>query len=164
MSILNQNHPDEFSRCSFSFPFGTSNDREALTGNKKQREEQIDSLLAHAMTSLTFDERQKQQEILHGVETEIPENDSLLNDSFEALNYHLDTVKSGTAYEIAESQNVLYVSDNGFRLMFLRGNRFDAKAAAEQMIRFFQMKRNLFGVEKLAKDITMNDLDEDDRA
>jgi len=124
----------------------------------------MDSLLAHALTSLSFDERQKQQEVLHGVATEIPENDAMLTEAFEALNCHLDKVKRGSAYETAESLNFSYVSDRAFRLMFLRGNRFDAKAAADQMIRFFDMKMNLFGRDKLVKDITIEDLDEDDKA
>jgi len=124
----------------------------------------MNSLLAHALSSLSFDERQKQQEILHGVDTEIPENDAMVNEAFQSLNEHLDKVKRGSAYETAESLDVSYVSDTCFRLLFLRGNRFDAKAAADQMIRYFQMKINLFGIEKIVKDITISDLDDDDRA
>lgn len=124
----------------------------------------MDSLLADALSSLSFDERQTQQELLHGVATEIPENEDMLSEAFGVLSFHLDKMKRGRAYETAESLNVSYVSDRAFRLMFLRGNRFDAKAAADQIIRFFDMKMNLFGREKLVKDITMEDLDEDDRA
>eukprot|EP00526_Cylindrotheca_closterium_P026840 CAMPEP_0113629714 /NCGR_PEP_ID=MMETSP0017_2-20120614/15428_1 /TAXON_ID=2856 /ORGANISM="Cylindrotheca closterium" /LENGTH=51 /DNA_ID=CAMNT_0000540129 /DNA_START=15 /DNA_END=167 /DNA_ORIENTATION=+ /assembly_acc=CAM_ASM_000147 len=48
--------------------------------------------------------------------------------------------------------------------MFLRGNRYDTKAAANQMLKFFETKQDLFGTEKLTKDITIEDLDEDDIA
>jgi hypothetical protein len=48
--------------------------------------------------------------------------------------------------------------------MFLRCNRYDAKASAHQLIRFFDTKLQLFGKDKLVQDITLNDLDDDDRA
>ncbi|CAJ1932762.1 unnamed protein product [Cylindrotheca closterium] len=125
----------------------------------------MDSLIAHALTSLSFDERQRQQEVLHGVATEIPENAQMLSEAFETLHCHLEKIKRvGSSYQMAESLDVSYVSDKAFRLMFLRGNRFDAKAAADQMIRFFDMKHQLFGRDKLTKDITIEDLDEDDLA
>mmetsp|Transcript_31696 Transcript_31696/g.76737 ORF Transcript_31696/g.76737 Transcript_31696/m.76737 type:complete len:352 (-) Transcript_31696:564-1619(-) len=57
-----------------------------------------------------------------------------------------------------------YVSARAFRVMFLRGTRYDAEAAAEQMLKFFEMKHQLFGKSKLVKDITLDDLDENDIA
>jgi len=166
MGVLNKQHPLDQSLCSsFSFPSHTISSRQIeLTGNDKKQEEQVDSLLASALSSLSFVERQKQQEILHGVATEIPETEAMLKEAFETFEYHLQKVKRGSAYETAESLDFHYVSDRAFRLMFLRGNQFDAKAAAGQMIRFFDMKLNIFGREKLVKDITMNDLSEDDKA
>mmetsp|Transcript_41670 Transcript_41670/g.100357 ORF Transcript_41670/g.100357 Transcript_41670/m.100357 type:complete len:354 (+) Transcript_41670:1-1062(+) len=47
--------------------------------------------------------------------------------------------------------------------MFLRSNRYDSKAAADQMIKFFELKKFLFGAEKLAKDIVIQDLNADDK-
>mmetsp|Transcript_31711 Transcript_31711/g.76755 ORF Transcript_31711/g.76755 Transcript_31711/m.76755 type:complete len:347 (-) Transcript_31711:30-1070(-) len=57
-----------------------------------------------------------------------------------------------------------YVNARVFQVMFLRGNRYDAEAAANQMLRFFEVKNQLFGTEKLVKDITLDDLDEGDIA
>lgn len=58
----------------------------------------------------------------------------------------------------------LYVRARVFRVMFLRANQYDAIASAYNMLRFFEMKRQIFGVKKLVKDITLEDLDEDDIA
>ena len=46
--------------------------------------------------------------------------------------------------------------------MFLRGNEYDPVAAADQMLRFFDLKLELFGEEKLTTEITMTDLDDGD--
>ena len=51
-----------------------------------------------------------------------------------------------------------------FCKMFLRANEYNAQAAADHMLRFFDSKHELFGKEKLVKDITMRDLDEQDIA
>eukprot|EP00536_Pseudo-nitzschia_multiseries_P011634 jgi/Psemu1/326533/estExt_fgenesh1_pg.C_4070001 len=48
--------------------------------------------------------------------------------------------------------------------MFLRAAQFDASKAAERFVAFFAMKSELFGRDKLARDIRMDDLDQDDIA
>jgi hypothetical protein len=80
------------------------------------------------------------------------------------LNLRLCTIKRGTVYEIAETLDSSYVSDPDFRLMFLRANDLQPEPAARQMIKFFDVKLKLFGKDKLIKDITLNDLDDDDKA
>ena len=47
--------------------------------------------------------------------------------------------------------------------MFLRSCQFDVKFAALRMVGYFEKKAELFGVDKLAKDITLGDLEEPDR-
>ena len=46
-------------------------------------------------------------------------------------------------YASAEARNRAYVSNRDFRMIFLRCNRYDPKASAEQMIRFFDLKHEL---------------------
>ena len=48
--------------------------------------------------------------------------------------------------------------------MFLRAESFDPYNAASRMVRFFDEKYELFGADKLTKDITQDDLDPDDIA
>ena len=47
-------------------------------------------------------------------------------------------------------------------MKFLRAERYDAVEAAKRMIRFFELKKEIFGVEKLVRDITLQDLSDDD--
>ena len=46
--------------------------------------------------------------------------------------------------------------------MFLRADAFDVKHAAARIASFFQAKLELFGPEKLSKEIGINDLNQDD--
>ncbi|KAL3940117.1 MAG: hypothetical protein SGBAC_005278 [Bacillariaceae sp.] len=155
--------------------------------------QKLDKELAAKMTSLSMEDREMILEELHGVETKKRSNvssysynnDSTNNknhenetnrkvsytsesmhsliDAMQNLQKHLVAMKEGTAYQQAQNDNSAYVSNIDFRLMFLRANSFDVKASAEQMIRYFEQKQLLFGKDKLTKDITINDLDSDDK-
>ncbi|KAL3944647.1 MAG: hypothetical protein SGBAC_001254 [Bacillariaceae sp.] len=135
-----------------------------ITANLKKRGQEIDELLSDALNILTFEEREEQEEALHGVAKDIVEEASLIDNALNELEAHLFIQKADTVYETAETMSAHYVSQRAFRIMFLRCTRYDVKAAADQMLRFFEMKQNLFGNKKLVKDITIEDLDEDDRA
>ena len=52
--------------------------------------------------------------------------------------------------------------DPMFRLMFLRAEDFDPSQAAHRMVRHFEQKKNLFGTDKLERDIRLSDLSSDD--
>ncbi|KAL3936496.1 MAG: hypothetical protein SGBAC_008198 [Bacillariaceae sp.] len=122
----------------------------------------VEALLVQGMQSLTFGELQREQEDLHGVSNELQEDDVVIDGLRQSLREHLHRIKRGTAYETAEARNLSYVTQRDFEILFLRANRYDPKAAAEQMIRFFSMKLELFGTERLVRDITLQDMDEDD--
>lgn len=55
-----------------------------------------------------------------------------------------------------------YVNSESMRIKFLRSEMFDPKAAAARIIRHFEEKKNLFGEDKLGRDILLSDLTEDD--
>ena len=73
-------------------------------------------------------------------------------------------VYSMAVYDIAVRLDPKYGHARTFRVMFLRKNRYDTKASANQMLKFIETKQDLFGTNKLCKDITIEDLDEDDIA
>ncbi|KAL3930106.1 MAG: hypothetical protein SGBAC_011907, partial [Bacillariaceae sp.] len=129
-----------------------------------EKNQEMDVMLSQAFNRLTFDQRQEQQDLLHGVDNELTEGEDFVDNSLQHLDNYLMCMKNGSVYETAEKMDPEFVGSRAFRIMFLRGNRYDTKAAADQMLRFFVQKQKLFGREKLVKDITMDDLDEDDRA
>jgi len=65
-------------------------------------------------------------------------------------------------YEVALNQNSSYVKDPIFRLKFLRANMHDVNNAVCQMIKFLQHKATYFGIDMVARDITLIDLNHDD--
>lgn len=61
-------------------------------------------------------------------------------------------------YEQALKKDRSYVEDPGFRLKFLRANMHDVPKAVKQMFSFLKHKAKYFGNDKVASDITINDL------
>jgi hypothetical protein len=57
-----------------------------------------------------------------------------------------------------------YISQHSFRLMFLRSNQGNSAAAAKQIVKHLHLKEYLFGSQVLAKDIELEDLNEQDMA
>ena len=124
---------------------------------------EVDDILVKGMKHLSFDELQREQEDLHGVSEGISQNPEEIEQKLAELDQHLHHLKPGTAYETAEAMNKDFVSNQAFRRTFLAANRYNPKAAADQMIRYFKMKSGLFPMDKLAKEITLDDLTNEDK-
>ncbi|CAJ1932360.1 unnamed protein product [Cylindrotheca closterium] len=123
-----------------------------------------DELISQSMAQLSFQERQEEQEHLHGVASVGPEDPHQIDQLLQDQDDHLERLKQGTVFQEAEAMDPQFTNDRSFRLMFLRGNRYNPKEAAEQMIRFMDTKQQLFGASKLNQQITLKDLNDDDRA
>lgn len=135
-----------------------------VTKDPEQMKNEMDYLISQALNELSSEERQQQLEILHGIVDKIAEQESVLCQALWDLDHYLELIKQGSIYEIAEGMDPVYVRARPFRVMFLRANDYDAKAAADHLLRFFESKHELFGPEKLTKDITLFDFDKDDIA
>lgn len=121
----------------------------------------MDEKLARDMMQLATSEREHALNDLHGVvDVEIEQESEAFNAScLEKLEEELRKIKKGTAYLQAEIQSKEYIASENFRLMFLRSERFCARESAARLIRYFDEKLALFGLEKLTKDIHLSDLD-----
>mmetsp|Transcript_38264 Transcript_38264/g.92574 ORF Transcript_38264/g.92574 Transcript_38264/m.92574 type:complete len:120 (-) Transcript_38264:1753-2112(-) len=73
-----------------------------ISAEDQRKKKEIDDMLADAMNELTFEERQRQQEVLHGVEDKIIEDPAFINNALWELDGHLKLIKQGSAYEMAE--------------------------------------------------------------
>jgi hypothetical protein len=130
---------------------------------KSATKEDLDNLLSSSFSQLSVQERERKLEALHGINcNENPEDPATLDILLEKLDCHLQGIKLGTVYEVAESMNRSFVTNRKFRLMFLRADRYDSHAAADRIIRFLDVKKALFGIGKLTENITLEDLSEDD--
>jgi hypothetical protein len=124
---------------------------------------QLDSFIGQSINQLSQEERNAALNEVHGVPDQVMEDSASMQTWLSRLDTHLNEIKRGTAYEIAETMDRCYVRSVKFRMMFLRAARHKSKVAAKRMIRFFEFKYRLFGRERLAHDITINDLSRDDR-
>ena len=91
------------------------------------------------------------EELIEIVEQRLTEFESRIQD-----------IANKGAYCLAESRNPRFVLDRNLRLAFLRSTQFDAAWAAEKFVRFFKTKLELFDNDKLVRDVTIKDLDEND--
>ncbi|CAJ1962887.1 unnamed protein product [Cylindrotheca closterium] len=124
--------------------------------------ENADFLIATQLAKLSVADREKVYNDVHGIPDDcVEETPELIHNSLWGLQHEIDILPDKKAYNIAERLNPKYTHDREFRLAFLRCEKFDCQKAALRFVRHFQMKLDLFGHDKLAKDITQDDLDMD---
>lgn len=97
---------------------------------------------------------------------ELYEPNELVEQAMKDLVSELDKIpsKKKVALEKAMETSPQYVENFGFRMKFLRAEKFDAHLAAVRMALHFEDKLALFGEEKLGREILLSDLNEDDIA
>ncbi|KAL3935899.1 MAG: hypothetical protein SGBAC_008678, partial [Bacillariaceae sp.] len=121
-----------------------------------------DSLIASQMAKLSVADRERVYMDVHGISDDAQETPELIQESLMRVQTEIDVLPDKRAYNIAEQLDPKYVRDRDFRLSFIRCEKFDCQKAALRIVRHFQMKLDLFGTDKLAMDITQDDLDMDD--
>ena len=126
----------------------------------------VEALMTKELRELTAQERNTIMEELHGVTVNMVNEEcdaTFVNDKLSSLDVELNKIKKNKqAYERALFLRPSYVKDRNFRLMFLRADEFDVTKAARRILNHFQLKLSLFGLDKLVKDITMDDLSDED--
>jgi hypothetical protein len=123
-----------------------------------------DAILGNEMNQLSLQERNLALEEIHGVANVVEETPDFVELRLERLESEISKLKKKSAYERTKFMCPRYVYSTKLRLKFLRAERFDATKAAKRMITFFELKLQLFGMDKLVRDITWDDLSTQDRA
>lgn len=137
------------------------------------QETNVDQILARDMLALSMDERNKALNDLHGILELHPENPQEMDHLLQEMEKELKKIVSAEhaipqedqktlAYVTAERISHDYVHNASFRTMFLRADQYNATNAANRLIEFFEMKKTLFGLQKLCQDIKLQDLMEDE--
>eukprot|EP00526_Cylindrotheca_closterium_P009449 CAMPEP_0113610128 /NCGR_PEP_ID=MMETSP0017_2-20120614/4860_1 /TAXON_ID=2856 /ORGANISM="Cylindrotheca closterium" /LENGTH=421 /DNA_ID=CAMNT_0000518993 /DNA_START=31 /DNA_END=1296 /DNA_ORIENTATION=- /assembly_acc=CAM_ASM_000147 len=133
------------------------------SGEVTRGKQDIDAELANSLEKLCLEEREKALFDLHGICPNQNQDPLCQQKWLDTMKQQLGKIKHGTAYELAEKLDFSYVSDHSMLDMFLKSSDCDPYEAAEKIIYFFELKRQIFGVKKLVKDITLDDLDEEDK-
>jgi hypothetical protein len=127
------------------------------------QERDADAILAADLNNMTMHERERVFYDLHGVSCAVEETPELIERRLAELDTEIRNTQSRNAYSIAEAQSGKFVSNHILRLKFLRASSFNVKDAAVRLVQFFEMKQQLFGLDKLTKEIQIEDFEEDDR-
>lgn len=125
---------------------------------------EVDSLVARDMNALSSEDREQILHDIHGIADFPGEDPHLLDAKLNELDSAINAIPKKPAYQEALAASESYVKDRSFCLKFLRADRLDPQRAGRRMVNFFEYKKELFGQDRLAKNITMDDLNFDDMA
>ena len=120
--------------------------------------EEINRHLAQTLNQLQLQEREGALHDVHGVSEVIDESPELIDRKLDELQSEIDHYRNKGAYLEAKKQSPTFVSSRKFLLLFLRAEKYDSKKAAARIARHFQLKLDIFGKEKLARDILLSDI------
>ena len=96
----------------------------------------------------------------------LPENPEFLQQKFQELEMVIQASTANpefAAYRQALDKNASYVKHPLFRICFLRAEHYNARKAAARLLRHLTEKLELFGPDKLTRDIVLDDLGRDAR-
>lgn len=145
---------------------GLALDRWPESDEEAKRAEEF---LAKELQALSLDEHERVIFDVHGLSSLVnhEEDSQMVAQALDDLQVELDQISQDDkeAYHLALELNSTYVQSPKFRLLFLRFEDFDAKAAAKMMVAHFQAKRQAFGSGAiLARDVRQSDLSATDLA
>jgi hypothetical protein len=127
--------------------------------------DETERMLQKDLLRFTPTERERIVHDLYGVGNLVmEESPTLVAECLEEMEYELTQISRDTAYEQALQMSPTYAQNLKFRIMFLRADFFSARRAAHRMVRFMEEKLAIFGPKLLVREITWDDLDEDDHS
>jgi hypothetical protein len=124
----------------------------------------VEDLLARELQSLSFQRRNEDLEVVHGVKNLAPEETpEMIQQSLQVLSQELHRIpdQDKQAYIEAQKLKTTHVNDEDFRLRFLRCELFDARKAAIRMVKFLDMLMEYYGKLALERPIKLSDLGKD---
>ena len=119
--------------------------------------------ISKKMHQLTVEEREHALQVIHGVSSDdcIEETVDFLSEKLIQLEIELKKIPNKSYLELARKQSAEYVTK--VAIQFLRAKMFHVEKVAVRLVRFFDLKKTLFGTERLGKDLTFADLPKEDR-
>lgn len=118
---------------------------------------EADEILANEIKALSFQDRSKIQEEIHGVANLCPnESPQMMNEALCTMQQVLDATPDKHIYDRISSSS--YVHSTSFRLRFLRCELYNARKAAERFLRFIEYMEEFYDAEVLERPLQMSDL------
>ena len=150
----------------------------AITPQQQQQQQQQQppagacSTFAHDMIQMSAAERNTIQEEIHGVHQVKEEDPDHIDFCIRQIQKEIKSIKdiSKEAYQKAcflaptryQATTARNSTARNFYLMFLRSTNFDTYKASIKILNHFNEKAKLWGMDKVAQTITIDDLNDDD--
>ena len=133
-------------------------------GNKTFEGKGDDADLAKEMMTLSVNEREKVFEDIHGVSQPQEETPEFIATCLEDFNKAIKRlpVRHQKMINRATFLRPALETCSKFKLAFLRADDYNATKAAKRLYKYYAMKCELFGTDKIAKRITLDDDFNDD--
>jgi hypothetical protein len=117
----------------------------------------VDQLLAKELESLSFKERSRIQEEIHGVSSLCPkETPGMVEEALKSMQQYLDNIQHKPIYDQLSPFSYLHTKE--WNLRFLRCELFDCKKAAERLVRFTEYMEKEYDMEVLERPLRLLDL------
>ncbi len=148
-------------------PSMSSSALKATIENPDATQTDFDRALAGELNQLSFEERERTWDEIHGVapmEKESPEFlDSKLFDLQNAIFHIPHDQKKYYVEALNDPKGKVYVTSSNFQLQFLRAERFDAIKAATRLVLCCEKKVQFFGRQALVRPLQLSDLDAEEQ-
>jgi hypothetical protein len=120
----------------------------------------VDQIMARELNNLSFYDRSRIQEEIHGaVSLAMEETPSQIASALQSLQNEIDqtSVAERKAYDLAIASESSFVHRDEFRLKFLRADFFDAKRACWRMMAHLRLLGKYFGPSALLRPLRFSD-------
>lgn len=150
-----------------SFPIVPPTSLKATIENPHATQSDFDRALAAELNQLSFEERERTWDEIHGVAPIQKETPEFLNDKLAELQEVIASTPLDQKKMYVEALNdpkgQFYVTSPQFQLQFLRAERFDVTKAATRLLLCCEKKVQFFGRPSLNRPLRLSDLNADER-
>ena len=161
---------DEKERHGCSSTYNTDDQKDNIEDFETANNDDLETILSNQLDQLSLQEQFRSRREVHGIKssddlTRDSETPQFVSDKLRQFDDYIQQripPNQKQAYERALDLSPGYVMDRKFRLMFLRSDLYDVPKSSIRMARHFEVKLELFGIDKLTKDITLEDLSDND--
>lgn len=144
-------------------PVGETMANNDSLSEERLRASQMNELVISENSTLPPQERHRILLEVHGFHPNTSELDeSMISSLLDRIRRQASMVRNRKAYNKALFLNPGYADSAPFLMMFLLAENCNPTKAAQRMVLHFESKLTLFGMDKLARKITYDDLSDDD--
>ena len=148
------------------FPYDPTNGSSPTRSQQDDGDNKLSDILAPTakdLNAMSLTDREKLFEEVNGIPAIVDEEPEFVTHCLTRLEEEIPHVPlDKSAYHLAMALCPQLKMDRDFRLLFLRSECFHPRKAARCMVKYLDSKQMLFGEDKVVKQITYDDLTEDD--